>query len=121
MIINFKTKNIRVNNEIKEYAEQKAATLLKFINTDKDIPRFDIELSKDARRLGGEIYRADMIVVSGGLDMHAVGHGESLEAAIDIAKDELARRLRRNKTKKRDLFLKGKRMLKKIARTVWTR
>ncbi len=113
----FKNKGANINDNIKEYAEEKMHGLIKFLgkHAHEDV-RFDIEFSDDPKNINGEVCRVDIVVIAGGLDKHAVGHGESMQAAIDMARDDLARRLRRAKTKDLNLFRKGKRMIKKMLR-----
>ncbi len=118
MNINFKTKGADITNDIKAYANEKVSTLVKFLGSsvDNDVPRFDIEFSEDPKHISGEVYRVDLVVVVGKIDMHTVGHGESMNAAIDMARDDMARRLSRNKAKERNLLRKGSRMIKKMLR-----
>jgi len=116
MNVNFKTKGADVDSKTKSYAEEKAATLVKFIGDTQDEVRFDIEFSEDSKHVSGDVYRVDIVVVSGKVDMHAVGHGSSMTAAIDQARDDLARRLSRSKVKNRNLLRKGSRMIKKMLR-----
>jgi len=115
MNINFKTKGADISNMDKQYAEEKVQMLLKYIS-DADSTRFDIEFSESNKQISGEVYRVDLVVVSGGLDMHAVGHGETYNAAIDMAKDDMARRLRRKKRKDVSMLRKGGRMMKRLLR-----
>jgi len=116
MNINFKTKGTEINNDVKVYAEEKVQSLVKFLGKDADNARFDIEFSDDPKHVSGNVFRVDIVAIAGKIDMHAVGHGESFQAAIDLAKDELARRLTRNKTKERNILRKGSRMIKDMLR-----
>lgn len=116
MNIQYKIKGAEINDTDKDYASKKAQSLLKYINADKDNIRFDIEFSEDAKHVSGEVYRVDMVAIAPGLDMHAVGHGETMQAAIDMARDDLARRLRRKKRKDISMLRKGGRMIKKMLR-----
>jgi ribosomal subunit interface protein len=115
MSINFKIKGADINNDTKTYTEEKMQMLLKYLD-DTDSPRFDVEFSESNKHISGDVYRVDLVVVSGGLDLHTVGHGESYNAAIDMAKDDMARRLRRGKSKSRDMLRKGSRAIKKMLR-----
>jgi len=116
MLVNFKTDNLDLTDEIREYAELKVGMLGKLLHdADEEALRYDVELAK-GKENSGNIYRADIIVHAAPLRVHAVGHGESVNAAIDGAKDELERRLRREKTKGRAMLRKGKAALKKMLR-----
>ncbi len=118
MNINFKTKGADITNDVKRYAEEKVAMLVKFLGneTDNDTPRFDIEFSEDSKQISGEVYRVDIVIVVGSIDMHTIGRGETMLAAIDMAKDDMVRRLRRSRAKERNLLRKGSRMIKKMLR-----
>lgn len=116
MLINFKTKNYELDADIKMYAEEKVHALEKFVQNAQAETHFDIELSQDTTQQSGDIYRTDIVVQSGAVDMHAVGHGESMQAAIDIARDELAQRLSRAADRERSLFRKGARAIKRMLR-----
>ena len=86
------------------------------VNIDEENRRFEVELAKDVSQQTGNIYRADITVFAGPEKSHAVGHGESIFAAIDEAKDDLARRLRRDKTKTTDMIRRGGAAIKKMLR-----
>jgi ribosomal subunit interface protein len=118
MNINFKTRGADITNDIKQYAQEKAQMLIKLLGNEADAPeaRFDIEFSEDPKHISGDVFRVDMVAITSTIDMHAVGHGASMNAAIDQAKDDLARRLRRAKGKERNLLRKGSRMIKKMLR-----
>ncbi len=105
--------NIDVPDLVKEYAEGKVSMLEKLINNENDETQFDIEFQQEPP--AGE-YRADITVYSGSLRKHAVGRGETLQAAIDVAKDELERRLRRDKKKRLAVFRRGARKIKEMFR-----
>ena len=117
MQINFKSNGIELTDGLKKYAESKVLALTKLLGGIKeDNVRFDIELAKNDKRKSGNLYRADFVVLAGKIDMHAIGHGESMNAAIDGAQEELARRLRRDKKKQASLLRKGSLAVKKIIR-----
>ncbi len=118
MNINFKSKKVELTSETKDYASEKVASLIKFLGEDvdsKDV-RFDISFTKKTRGSKKGMFRVDIVVFSGKVDMHAVGHGESLNASIDVAKDDLARRLSRNKGKRRNILRRGSRAIKNMFR-----
>lgn len=117
MHIDFKALTVELTDEVRSYVEEKLQSVEKLLdqNIDDEV-RFEIELAKDTSKNSGQIFRADFTVHVGGEHKHAVGHGESLNAAIDEAKDELARRLRREKGKRRDLFIRGAAKVKQMIR-----
>ena len=116
MNINFKTKGVEINNDVKAYAEEKVQSLVKFLGKDADNARFDIEFSDDPKHVSGDVFRVDIVAIAGKVDKHAVGHGSTMTAAIDDARDDLARRLSRAKDKDRNMLRKGSRIIKDMLR-----
>ncbi len=116
MSINFKTKGTDITSDVKAYAEEKVQSLIKFLGDDGENARFDVEFSDDPKHVSGDVYRVDMVAIAGKVDKHAVGHGSTMTAAIDDARDDLARRLSRSKAKERNLLRKGSRMIKRMLR-----
>lgn len=117
MYIDFKALTVELTDEVRGYVEEKLQSIEKVLNQHADDEaRIEVELKKETSQNSGDIFRADFTTHIGGEHMHAVGHGESLNAAIDEAKDELSRRLRREKGKRRDLFIRGAAKVKKMIR-----
>jgi len=117
MHIDFKATTIELTDEIRTYTEEKVGMLLKLLQgVESENIRTEVALEKRQNQQSGDIYRADITIHAGADRTHAVGHGESIMAAIDEAKDDLAHRLRRDKGKKHDMFLKGSARIKKMLR-----
>lgn len=118
MNIEFKALTLDLTDEIREYAEEKVAMLTKLLHAvDDENIRTEIELErKQAQQSGEDIFRADITIHAGVDRTHAVGRGETLHAALDQAKDELARRLRRGKSKRLDSLRSGGAKIKKMLR-----
>lgn len=115
MQIQFKATTLELTNEMRQYAEEKVSMLVKLLqNVSPENIRAEVELGKRQNQQSGEIFRADITIHAGADRTHAVGHGESVLAAIDEAKDELARRLRRGKTKRLDSLREGGARIKKM-------
>ncbi len=117
MNVNIKTKgNINLNNELRIYIDEKLEALDKFLNYEDDDAVFvEVEL-QEGEPEKGRSFRADITVNAPGERVHAVGWGESLHAALDESKDELSRRLRRDKKKKLNLLKKAGRKVKDMLR-----
>lgn len=117
MHIDYKTHTIELTNDIREYVASKIGGLIKLVphTAEQDI-RVEVELARKSAQQTGDVYRTDITIHAGSERMHAVGHGESLNASIDESKDELSRRLRREKGKKHDLFIQGATKIKKMLR-----
>lgn len=113
----FKTKDYELEADVRVYAEEKLQTLVKYINGAEEVDaRFDVELSKDHKHHTGEVCRADIVAIAPGTDMHAVGHGETMQAAIDVARDDLARRLSRDAGRERTMLRRGSQAIKRMLR-----
>ncbi len=117
MNINIKTKGeIIVTDDLRAYIDEKISQLLKYLqNEDDDAVFFEVELQEGEEEKGRR-YRVDITVNAPGKRTHAVGWGEHLHAALDEAKDELSRRIRREKKKERVLLKKMGRKIKNILR-----
>ena len=117
MHIDYKAPTVALTPDVQAYVEEKLQSVKKLLqHVDEGNIQVEVELSKDTKHASGEVYRADITVHAASERTHAVGHGESLNAAVDEAKDELMRRLRREKGKKRDLFIRGAVKIKKRLR-----
>lgn len=117
MHIDFKAPTLELTDDIREYAEEKVTMLAKLLqNVAEENIRSEVELAQKSNQQSGDIFRADITIHAGADRTHAVGHGESILAAIDEAKDELSRRLRRGKTKRLDALREGGAKIKKMLR-----
>jgi len=117
MHIDFKALTIDLTPEIRSYATSKVEMLTKLLqNVDEENIQFEVALERNQSQKTGEVFRADITVHAGGEKTHAVGHGETVEAAIDEAKDELTRRLRRGKGKRLAALREGGARIKKMMR-----
>lgn len=117
MNITFKTHNLELTPEIRSYAEEKASAVRKVLgHYDENDIDCDIVLSRDDKHATGLVYRADISAIAGGEKIHAVGHGESVTAAIDLAKDDLVRRAAHDKSKRLTLLRRGRAKVKEWLR-----
>jgi len=117
MHINFKAQTIELTNEVRAYAEEKVNMLIKLLqNVDEENIQAEVVLEKKQNQQSGDIYRADITIHAGPDRTHAVGHGESIMAAIDKSKDDLALRLSKVKNKRRSSFREGSAKIKKMLR-----
>ena len=117
MQINYKALTVELTDDIRAYTEEKIAMVEKLIaGVDPDNVSVDIDLSRKQNQKSGDIFRADITMHAGADRTHAVGHGETLMAALDEAKDELSRRLRRSKTRRLDSIRRGGAKIKNALR-----
>ena len=115
MNIAYKTLAFTLTPEIQNYTEEKLASVRKLLahHDDKNIS-CDVTLSHDAKHHSGMVYRADFTVFAGPERVHGVGHGMSMHAALDDAKDETLRRMREGKQVHVRLMRRGGAMIKKL-------
>ena len=116
MNINIRTNgDIKLTDDLRDYVEEKINSLDKFINTEGDAVFIEVELLEGEPEKG-RAFRADISITAPGERTHAVGWGDNLNAAIDESKDELARRLRREKKKRLSILKKTGRKIKDMIR-----
>ena len=115
-------KNIKINaigleldEETKAYLMKKLESLRKFINFDDEEVTTDIRLSKETRsQRSGNLYKAEISIVTIGKKYGAKGEGDELLAAIDDMKDVISKKISSHKGKKQSLFRKGGIKIKKL-------
>lgn len=117
MQINYKAPTIDLTDEVREYTEEKLVAVEKLLGgIDTNNVQVDVELARRENQQSGDIFRADLTVHAASDRIHAVGHGETLYAALDEAKDELTRRMQRTKTRRLDSVRKGGAKIKNMLR-----
>ncbi|MFH1461258.1 MAG: ribosome-associated translation inhibitor RaiA [Patescibacteria group bacterium] len=118
MKIIIKATNIQPSPSINQYIEEKIGGLEKFLkNIDPELIMAEIEVGKITQgQRQGEIFRAEVNLSIGGQLLRSEETGESLQAAIDLIKDELQREIRRHKEKQQTQFIRGARSWKKFWR-----
>ena len=118
MKIIVKATNTKLSPNIHQYIEEKIGGLEKFLK------QFNPELTEARVEVGmitrgqrhGDIFRAEVNLSIDGKLLRAVETGESLQAAIDLVRDELAREIRQYKDKQLTMFIRGARSWKKFWR-----
>lgn len=95
---NIKGTGLEITDELRSYAEKKLQHAEKFLKGETTA-HIDVELEHSAVR-DGDRYRAEFTLSVGGEVYRAESWGETLHAAIDVATDDLARELGREKKKR---------------------
>ncbi len=109
--------NVELTPEINSYLEKRLQTLEKLISTESVSLVINVVLGKESNHhQNGDIFSTEINMVVSGQHVYAKTEQESLYAAIDIAKDEVAHALRNQKTKKETLWRKGNRKVKAMLR-----
>lgn len=114
MNINIKATNIDLTLEIKDYVNEKINSLSKFIDHDRDVNVF-VEIGKDSNhhQNGPDVFLAEVRFNLSGKDFYIKDRAGELFEAVDLVKDEALRQVKDIRGRKRDLFVRGARSLKK--------
>ena len=117
-------KNIKINaigveldEKVEDYLMKKLESLRKFVDFNNDEVVTDIRLSKLTKsRRSGNLYRAEISIMTVGKKYGAKGEKDELYAAIDDMKDVISRKISSHKGRKQSLFKKGGMKIKKMLR-----
>ena len=118
MRIIIKATNIKLSPSINQYIEEKIGGLEKFLKKfNPELIEARVEVGKITRgQRQGDIFRAEVNLSIDGRLIRVEKTEESLMAAIDLAKDELHRKIRRYKDKRLTMSIRGARSWKKFWR-----
>ena len=94
---------IPASSEVEDYIEKKLGFLEKLLahyTEDTNEALFEVEVGKTTEHhQKGDVYRAEINFTAGGVRLRAVATTDDLYAALDDAKDEMQREMRRYKEK----------------------
>lgn len=105
MDIRIKTNGIEMTPELSAYLDEKIRSLEKFVQGDESA-RCEVELGKDAggQRHGDNMWFAEIYIVqSGAPSVRATNRAATLNEAIHDAKEEAARQLQKDKSRRSSL------------------
>lgn len=119
MNINIKATGIELTPSISDYAHKKIGTLEKYLNEKTKDAVFRVDIGKTTNHhKAGDIFRAEVNVSGGGLNLYAVEEAADLYAAIDLVEAELARELVHEKGRRAKLLRKGQQTIKDLMKGV---
>lgn len=113
--ITFKHTNGTADATLQAYATEKLMSLDKFVGNASDV-RAEVEFERMTSHKSGPICRAEVNVFVGGQVYRSEVTEMTFEAALDVAKDELAGELSRAHEKRTSLIRHGGRKLKELLR-----
>ena len=117
MHYNIKTTDFDMTPEVSQYLDTKLTALDKYVSKDDESVKCDVEIGKTTNHhQSGDIFRVEINVTMGKKLFRAESSEASIEAAIDVTKDEITRQLKREKNKRTTLFRKGGEKIKRILR-----
>lgn len=113
-----KTTNFTMTPEAESFLDEKMRSIEKLLpraSADDEV-RCDIELEKEVAQNHGRIWRAEMNLFVHGKVYRATARAEDINGAIDEARNEMQKRLRRNKKKRFSALRRGGARLKELLR-----
>ena len=118
MNIQIKSTNFNMTPDIEEYLNSKISSVEKFLgHTEKEGQILvEAEVERLAHHKKGEVFRVEFNITAHGVLYRSDAKSFDPRAAIDIAKDQVEKQIRRSKTKRFALFEKGARAIKRILR-----
>ncbi|MEK7107351.1 MAG: HPF/RaiA family ribosome-associated protein [Patescibacteria group bacterium] len=119
MNLRIKATNYELTPEVEKYLDERLKSLEKFIGADLDVVRCEVELGRDAGRPrhGANIWFAEIAIIIPGRDrVYARNNSESVNGAIDDVKEEIERKLLKERKLHRRIYRRGGAMLKNLMR-----
>lgn len=100
MEIRTKTTDYEMPLETERYLQDRLQSLEKLLGTHAQTARCEVELGRAiGHSLQGNVWKAEFVMVLGGERLRAEAVAETVNAAIDAAKDEMQQQLRKTKGK----------------------
>jgi putative sigma-54 modulation protein len=114
MRINIKATGIELTPAITEYTEKKISSIEKYFQA-SEAAVVQVEVGKSTQHhKHGNVFRAEVHVIGGGLDLYAASEQADLYAAIDAVRDEIVHKLTHEKGKRFALARRGGQKIKDI-------
>lgn len=112
------TGSVELTSDLRSYVEEKAAMLSKYLGSkDDDAALCMVEVGRvQEGQHSGNIYRAEFNITYAGGQSYYAATAPTLQKAIDKAKDEMKRELRRAHSKEKHLFKRGAHAVKNFLR-----
>ena len=115
MKINITTNKLDLNDRLTEKINDKGDKILKYITSQNEDLILNVEIDKDSNHhKHGEIFSAEYNLLLEGKLIRTTSKKENLDSAIDDACEEMIKRLRRGKSKWKDVMIAGARRAKGI-------
>ena len=115
MRINIKATGIELTGAISDYVSKKISALDKFIDERHQDVVVEMEVGKSTKHhKSGLVFRAEIHISGGGLDLYAVSEQDDLYAAIDLVKDEIIHGLYQLKGRRETVTRKSARLMKNM-------
>ncbi len=103
--------------DIEEYITNKVSLVEKFLqHYQNEQILVECEVDRSTHHKKGDVFRVEFNLSVKGKLFRSEETNIDVRAAVDIAKDQLEKQIRRSKTKRFELFEKGARAIKNILR-----
>lgn len=118
MQVSVKATRFEMTPDVDQYLNEKLSAIEKLIPPTEadDEVRCDVELEKTTEQQHGMIWRAEINMTIQGELYRADAYGEDINTAIDEVRDEVMKRIRRNKKKRSSIMRRSGAKLKEWAR-----
>jgi len=118
MQINLQSKNIDLTDAIHGYVSKRVTNLEKLLSRIEEeggraMVNFEVSKSTNHHK-SGDIFHADCLIKINGKEFYASADEEDLYQAIDTIKDSLFTDISKDKDRKKTLFHRGARSVKKM-------
>jgi len=117
MRINIKATGIELTPAISDYVHKKVSSIEKFASNPDAVAHVEVGKNSEHHK-SGNVFKAEVHIIGGGLDLYAVSEQADLYAAIDIMKDEVVHELMHEKTRKETLARRGAQAIKNMIRGI---
>jgi ribosomal subunit interface protein len=115
--INIKSTNFNMTQDIEELIREKINLVDRFLNLNSDeVALAEVEMARSTHHKKGEVFKAEINFSFKGRMIRVVTKNFDPRNAIEEARQELEKRIRRGKGKEFDIFKKGARQLKRLLR-----
>src|SRR3989338_3795205 len=120
MDVRIRATDFQLTPAIEEYAEDRLMAIRHLLGSLETPARCEVELGRSVGRARhGNVWFSEINLHTGsGEQFFARAEGESVNAAIDAVKDEIAMQLRKSKTLARGMLKKGGAYIKRMLRRV---
>jgi len=118
MEITIRTKNLKLDQDLKNYVDEKIGeTLEKLLIKERPPLEAGVELIRVTRHhQKGMVFRTEVNLILHGHEIIAEAGAGSIKEAIDRVKDELETEIERHRGKEKDLRIRKERFFKKLLR-----
>ena len=118
MQVNLQAKNMELTEPIHDYVIKRVTNLEKLVRKIEErggevVVRFDVAKTTNHHK-GGEVFRADCLIIIKGKNFYSSVDKEDLYEAIDQVKENLFREIEKNKDRRQTLFKRGAMSIKKM-------